>query len=208
EFEARRYDDALQKYQKAALRTQTSLSLLNFGQNAIFSAGLAAIMMLAARDITAGTMSVGDLVLVNGLLFQLSVPLNFIGSVSDCEVYRDLRQSFIDMEAMFALRDKKSSVTDLPDAVDFQHRGGEIVFKDVHFSYDGQRSILNGLNLRIPAGKTVAVVGPSGCGKSTLFRLLYRFMEPGSGTIEVDGQDVRQVSLASLQAPALLPPSQ
>jgi ABC-type transport system involved in Fe-S cluster assembly fused permease/ATPase subunit len=192
--EADRYDDSLAGYQNASLKTQSSLSLLNFGQSAIFSVGLAAIMVMCANDIAAGTATVGDLVLVNGLLFQLSIPLNFIGMV-----YREVRQSLIDMSAMFDLREVQSKIQTPPTASALTVRKGDIHFDNVTFSYDHQRNILNGLTLTIPGGKTVAVVGPSGCGKSTLIRLLYRFYDVPSGHISIDGQKLTEVNLDSLR---------
>lgn len=192
--EADRYDESLAGYQKASLKTQTSLSLLNFGQSAIFSVGLAAIMIMCANDIAAGTATVGDLVLVNGLLFQLSIPLNFIGSV-----YRELRQSLIDMSALFDLREVQSRIQTPSDAPELVVHKGDIHFDNVTFAYDHQRKILNNLTLTIPGGKTVAVVGPSGCGKSTLIRLLYRFYDVPNGSVSIDGQPVTDVTLNSLR---------
>jgi ATP-binding cassette, subfamily B (MDR/TAP), member 7 len=216
DHEVGRYDQSLAAFQKASVLTQSSLSYLNFGQNAIFSCGLTAMMYLCVDSIAAGTASVGDLVLVNGLLFQLSIPLNFIGMV-----YRELRQSLVDMDALFKLRDISATVKDGPTAVPFVWKGGEIVFDNVHFSYDDSsrsgegelststkdalgmdtsssdkprgaatqgRKILDGLSFRIPAGKTVAIVGASGSGKSTILRMLYRFYDPSSGSIQIDGQ--------------------
>ena len=193
-LEIKRYTDVLKGYQKQALLTQESLSLLNFGQNAIFSAGLGAMMVLSAHGIINGTMTVGDLVLVNGLLFQLSVPLNFVGSV-----YRELRQALIDMETLVQLKGVDSKVQDHPTAVPLQLKGGEIEFKDVQFGYTSDRKILQGATFRVPAGKTVAVVGHSGSGKSTLLRLLYRFYNLESGKISVDGQDIEGVKLDDLR---------
>eukprot|EP01036_Dinobryon_divergens_P022502 gene22503-30763_t len=195
-FEADRYDASLRRYQAASVRTQTSLSALNFGQNFIFSCGLTAIMCMAVNDITSGVATVGDLVLVNGLLFQLSIPLNFIGTV-----YRELRQSAIDMEAMFQLKEVAPQIQDLPTAMPLDWKGGSITFKDVHFSYPSNpdRKILNGLSLHVPAGKKVAIVGSSGSGKSTIYRLLYRFYDADSGQVLVDQQDVRNITLPSLR---------
>jgi len=195
--EADRYDVSLKGYEKASLKTQTSLALLNFGQSAIFSVGLTAVMYMAANEIAAGTMTVGDLVLVNGLLFQLSVPLNFVGSV-----YRELRQALIDMDEMFLLQRQEPKVKESPQALDL-HDGSnankDIVFKDIWFGYSPDRPILQGLNLTIPHGQTVAVVGPSGCGKSTLLRLLFRFYDPHQGQVLFGEQDIRDVKLDSLR---------
>lgn len=194
--ELQRYDKCLQGFQQASVHTQTSLSALNFGQNAIFSVGLTAMMYMTTQDIIAGSSSLGDLVLVNGLLFQLSIPLNFIGSV-----YRELKQSSVDMEAMFRLRAEVPAIDDAPHALPLQWKGGDIHFNDVHFAYPsaGERAILRGVTLHVPQGKTVAVVGSSGSGKSTLIRLLYRFYDCGGGSVTVDGQDVRGVTLRSLR---------
>lgn len=193
--EADRYDDSLQKYQKASIVTQKSLSFLNFGQNAIFSCGLTAIMYMTSQDILAGTATVGDLVLVNGLLFQLSIPLNFIGSV-----YRELRQAAIDMEAMFQLRSIKPVIVESPTAKPLDWQGGTIKFENVDFSYPNtNRKILDGLSLEIPPGKKIAIVGSSGSGKSTLFRVLYRFYDITGGKITIDGQDIKELQLQSLR---------
>lgn len=215
--EGDRYENSLRGYQNAALQAQTSLSLLNFGQNAIFSTGLAGIMYLTCNDIMAGTATVGDLVLVNGLLFQLSVPLNFIGSV-----YRELRQAFVDMEAMFRLRDTDPEYSDPSGAVDYDpvSDGTSIEFEDLTFSYaaskrnvtdtsavgdekDAQieegRPILNKTSFTVSEGKTVAIVGQSGCGKSTLLRMLYRFYEPNGGTIRLGDKDLREMTTLSVR---------
>ncbi|CAN0334836.1 unnamed protein product, partial [Discosporangium mesarthrocarpum] len=195
EHEASRYDDSLRGYQKSALKTQTSLSLLNFGQSAIFSVGLTGIMGLAASDIVAGQATVGDLVLVNGLLFQLAIPLGFVGST-----YREVRQALIDMTAMFKLSDTPPQVVDREDAVDLVNPSqGGIRFNDVYFGYGPERKILNGLTFEVPEGKTVAIVGHSGCGKSTIIRLLYRFYDIDCGSIEVAGQDIQSVKMRSLR---------
>ena len=193
-LEIKRYNDVLTLYSAMAVKTQSSLSLLNFGQNAIFSFGLTAIMILAARGITLGAMTVGDLVMVNGLLFQLSIPLNFVGTV-----YREVRQSLIDMETMMALQAVQSQVKELDNAPALQLKGGEIVFDRVSFAFK-DRQILRQASFTIPAGKTVAIVGASGSGKSTLLRLLYRFYDPTEGRILIDGQDLKEVRLDSVRA--------
>lgn len=212
--EGERYERDLAGYQTAALRTQSSLSLLNFGQNAIFSAGLAAIMWLTTEQIMAGQATAGDLVLVNGLLFQLSVPLNFVGSV-----YREVRQCLIDMENMFRLSDTVPAVTNRPGArtLDPTADGLRLAFENVRFRYPaakaadgGGRRVLNGLTFDVPEGKTVALVGSSGCGKSTVLRLLYRFYDvddddddetndDGGGSVTMGGHDVRDLTTDSLR---------
>ena len=193
--EARRFDDALRAYEGAAVRSQTTLSLLNVGQGAIIAVGLAAVMILASNGVVAGNMTLGDFVLVNTYLIQLYLPLNFLGFV-----YRQIRQSLTDMEAMFTLLSVDREIQDAPDAKPLAIAGGAIVFDDVHFAYDKRRSILEGVSFEIPAGRTVAVVGSSGAGKSTLSRLLYRFYDVSSGAIRIDGQDLRAITQSSLRA--------
>lgn len=194
-FEVGRYDQALKKYEDASIKVTTSLAFLNTGQNVIFSGALAAMMYMAAQGVATGQLTVGDLVMVNQLVFQLSVPLNFLGSV-----YRELRQSLLDMETLFNLSKVNVNVKELPNAKPLVLRkGGEITFQNVNFGYLTDRPILKNLNLTIPAGKKVAIVGPSGCGKSTLLRLLFRFYDVQSGKVLIDGQDIREVSLDSLR---------
>jgi ATP-binding cassette subfamily B (MDR/TAP) protein 7 len=194
-FEVGRYDQALKKYEDASIKVTTSLAFLNTGQNVIFSGALAAMMYMAAQGVASGQLTVGDLVMVNQLVFQLSVPLNFLGSV-----YRELRQSLLDMETLFNLSKVNVNVKELPKAKPLVlSKGGEITFQNVNFGYLADRPILKNLNLTIPAGKKVAIVGPSGCGKSTLLRLLFRFYDVQSGKVMIDGQDIREVSLDSLR---------
>ena len=193
-YEVGRYDQALQSYEKASIKVATSLTFLNSGQNLIFSSALTAMMYLAASGVASGQLSVGDLVMVNQLVFQLSVPLNFLGSM-----YRELRQSLLDMETLFNLQKVNVQVKDKPDAKPLLLTKGEIKFENVSFGYRPDRPIIKNLNLTIPAGKKVAIVGPSGCGKSTILRLLFRYYDVQEGRILVDGQDLRDVSLDTLR---------
>ena len=194
-FEVNRYNSALVRYEKSSIKVATSLALLNSGQNLIFSGALTAMMYLACEDLAAGQLTVGDLVMVNQLIFQLSVPLNWLGSV-----YRELRQSLLDMETLFNLQKVNLAITSPPNAPPLRlTRGGEIRFENVTFGYHPSRPILRNLNLTIPAGVKTAIVGPSGCGKSTILRLLFRFYDVESGRILIDGQDITQVDLESLR---------
>lgn len=194
-YEVGRYDAALRSYENASIKVTTSLALLNSGQNLIFTSALGAMMYLAAEGVASGTLTVGDLVMVNQLVFQLSVPLNFLGSV-----YRELRQSLLDMQTLFDLQKVNVSVKEpmLPKPLQLR-RGGEIKFENVTFGYHPERPILRNLSLTIPAGQKVAIVGPSGCGKSTILRLLFRFYDVQKGRILIDDQDIRDVSLESLR---------
>jgi ABC-type transport system involved in Fe-S cluster assembly fused permease/ATPase subunit len=206
-FETQRYDECMRKQGLVWDKTMASLAALNVGQNAIFSIGLTSMMLMAAQGIVDGSMTVGDMVLVNGLLFQLSIPLNFVGTV-----YREVRQALIDMESMMALQSIKPDVREHPTAHALDFRGGAITFSDVVFSYQDvvssdaeqgkhkDKPILNGLSFSIPAGQTVAVVGSSGSGKSTILRLLYRFYDPRSGTVSIDGQPLTELTLDSLRS--------
>ncbi|HEX2116858.1 MAG TPA: ABC transporter ATP-binding protein/permease [Alphaproteobacteria bacterium] len=195
EHEARRFDRALTAYEKAGVRSANSLSILNAGQAAVIAVGVTLIMILAGVGVTEGRMTVGDFVLVNAYLIQLYMPLNFLGMV-----YRELRQSLIDMHAMFQLLEVNVEVPDAPGAVPLQVAGGRVEFDRVTFGYDPRRPILRGLTLDVPAGKTVAIVGPSGAGKSTISRLLFRFYDVDEGAIRIDGKDVRDVTQATLRA--------
>ncbi|MEE3105546.1 MAG: ABC transporter ATP-binding protein/permease, partial [Pseudomonadota bacterium] len=199
--EASRFDDALRRYETASVKNKTSLSLLNIGQAAIIAIGLTVIMIMAAIDVRAGVMTVGDFVMVNAYLIQLYLPLNFLGFV-----YREIKQSLTDMEAMFRLVDEPLEVVDAASAPALEVTGGRVVFRDVSFHYRPDRPILKDISFEVPAGRTVAIVGPSGAGKSTLSRLLFRFYDIAGGAIEIDGQDIRQVSQDSLrQAIGIVP---
>ena len=194
-YEVGRYDAALESYEKASIKVTTSLAFLNSGQNLIFSSALGAMMYLAADGVAAGALTVGDLVMVNQLVFQLSVPLNFLGSV-----YRELRQSLLDMQTLFDLQKVNVAVKEPVEPKPLQlTRGGEIKFEKVTFGYHPERPILRNLSFTIPAGQKVAIVGPSGCGKSTILRLLFRFYDVQEGRILIDDQDIRDVSLESLR---------
>lgn len=195
EHEARRYDASLKRYERAAVRSQVSLSILNIGQAAIISVGLTLVMWMAATGIAEGRYTLGDFVLVNTYLLQLYQPLSFFGFV-----YREIKQAIIDMERMFELLGQDREVADRPDAQPLRVAGGAVEFRDVHFGYDARRPILKGVSFTIPAGRTVAVVGTSGAGKSTIARLLFRFYDADGGAILIDGQDVRSVTQASLRA--------
>lgn len=194
-FEVARYDKALKAYEDASIKVTTSLAFLNSGQNMIFSSALAAMMYLAADGVAAGELTVGDLVMVNQLVFQLSVPLNFLGSV-----YRELRQSLLDMETLFNLQKVNVNIRERPDAKQLAlKQGGQIRFENVTFGYHPDRPILRNASFTIPAGQKFAIVGPSGCGKSTILRLLFRSYDVQEGRILVDGQDIRDVTLESLR---------
>ncbi|SMR56383.1 unnamed protein product [Zymoseptoria tritici ST99CH_3D1] len=194
-YEAKRYDGALKNYETSSIKVATSLAYLNIGQNLIFSTALTGMMYMAAQGVATGSLTVGDLVMVNQLVFQLSVPLNFLGSV-----YRELRQSLLDMETLFNLQKEDVAIKERKDAKQLLlNKGGEIKFENVTFGYRPDRPIVKNLNLTIPAGKKVAIVGPSGCGKSTILRLLFRFYDVQEGRILVDGQDIRDVTLESLR---------
>ena len=194
EHEARRYDVSLRRHEKAAVKSKTSLSTLNIGQGAIIAVGLTCLMIMAGRGVVSGSMGLGDFVLVNTYLIQLFLPLNFLGFV-----YREIKQSLIDMETMFSLLDKAAEVRDAPDAQPLCVEDGHVSFEQVSFGYDPRRPILEDLSFSVPAGRTVAIVGASGAGKSTISRLLLRFYDVDQGRIAVDGQDIREVSQNSLR---------
>jgi ATP-binding cassette subfamily B protein len=194
-LEATRYDRAMARYEEAAVRIWTSIAWLNIGQVVIFSIGMTICMVMSAQAVIAGKQTIGDFVLINALLMQLSIPLNFIGMV-----YREIKQGLIDIEAMFDLLEVKPEIVDAPGAPPLQVTGGEVRFEDVRFHYDPNREILKGITFRVPAGKTVALVGPSGAGKSTISRLLFRFYDVTGGRVAIDGQDIRSVTQESLRA--------
>ena len=195
EREAQRYDKSMERYERASVKTYTSLAILNTGQAIIFTFGLTATMTMCAIGIRNGTNTVGDFVLVNSMMIQLYQPLNFMGMV-----YREIKQAVIDIEKMFGVLSKNPEVKDIPGAQPLQISAGTIRFEDVKFSYDPDREILKGLSFEVPAGKTVAVVGPSGAGKSTISRLLFRLYDVKGGKITIDGQNIRDVTQASLRA--------
>jgi len=193
--EARRYDAGLRIYEEAATKSRVSLSWLNGTQGLVLAVGLTALMTMAAFGVAAGTMTVGDFVMVNAYLIQLSIPLNLLGTV-----YREIKQSLVDMETMFDILDEPPEVVDKPDARPLEVRAGRIEFDGVSFGYDPRRPILHDISFTVPAGRRVAVVGPSGAGKSTLSRLLFRFYDVTAGAIRIDGQDLRDVTQHSLRA--------
>src|SRR5450755_1005048 len=194
EFEAGRYDESLQRWEKAAVKSQTSLSLLNIGQSTIIAIAVTLIMWRATLGVVEGTMTLGDLVLVNAFMIQLYIPLNFLGVI-----YREIKQAVADMERMFRLIDENAEVKDAPGAPALRVSAGEVRFEHVDFHYESNRKILHDVSFAIPAGRTVAVVGPSGSGKSTLARLLYRFYDVGAGRITIDRQDLRAVRQSSVR---------
>ena len=195
ELEAKRFDASIARYVKAAIRTYTSLGVLNTGQAIIFTIGTVICMLLAARDVTRGTPTMGDFVMMNAILMQLYVPLNFMGMV-----YREIKQGLIDIETMFALLHEPAEIVDRPGAKTLRVRKGEIKFENVSFAYDPERPILKNVSFEVPAGKMVAIVGPSGAGKSTISRILFRFYEISRGKVLIDGQNIRDVTQASLRA--------
>ncbi len=194
EHEARRFDHALERYETAAVRSKTTLSALNTGQAAIIGIGLTAVMVMAANGIRDGSMTIGDFVLVNTYMIQLYMPLNFLGFV-----YREIKQSLIDIEAMFHLLNVAPEIKDRAGAPALRPGPGEIVFDRVSFAYDPRRPILKDISFTVPPGRTVAIVGASGAGKSTISRLLFRFYDVTEGAVRIDGQDVRDVTQASVR---------
>jgi ATP-binding cassette subfamily B protein len=193
-IETNRYDEAMMRYEQMAVRSRTSLSVVNIGQGAIIAIGLMLMMSMAGLHIQQGHLTVGDFVAVNTYLLQLYMPLNFLGWV-----YRELRQALVDMERMFGLLDEPVTIRDLDGAPDLDVDGGSIVFDDVHFAY-GERQILKGVSFTVPKGRRVAIVGPSGSGKTTISRLLFRFYDPQQGVVRIDGQNLSEVTQGSVRA--------
>ena len=194
EFEAKRYDENLERLRRVTLKSQSTLSMLNTGQQLIIAAALVAMLWRATEGVVAGRMTLGDLVMINAFMIQLYIPLNFLGAV-----YRELKQSLTDLDKMFTLLERHREIDDKPNARALSVSDGAVKFDKVSFSYDSERPILHEVSFEIPAGKTVAVVGPSGAGKSTLARLLFRFYDVSGGSISIDGQDIRQVTQTSLR---------
>ena len=205
DFEAKRYDEHLENYRRAALKSQTTLSVLNTGQQLIIAIGLVIMLWRATQGVVDGRMTLGDLVMVNAFMIQLYIPLNFLGVI-----YREIKQSLTDLEKMFSLMEREREIADVPHAQALQLQNGsvqaDVRFENVGFAYDPERTILQHISFEIPAGKTVAVVGPSGSGKSTLARLLFRFYDVQQGRITIGGQDIKQVTQASVrQAIGIVP---
>lgn len=194
EREIRRYDRSVERYERASIETYTSLAVLNAGQAVIFTLGLTAAMVMAVFDVRAGRTTVGGFVMVNAMLIQLYIPLNFMGML-----YREIKQALIDIDDMFSILARHPEVSDRPGAKPLAVGEGTVRFEDVRFSYVPEREILKGISFEVPAGRTVAIVGPSGAGKSTISRLLFRFYEPSGGRILIDGQDIAAVQQASLR---------
>jgi ATP-binding cassette, subfamily B, heavy metal transporter len=194
-LELKRFDETLSRWEENAVKSQTSMSLLNFGQGGIIAVGVTFIMIFAANGVVQGSMSIGDLVLVNAFMLQLFIPLNFLGIV-----YRQIKYSLADMDLIFKLLEREPEITDAADAAALKLEGGEVRFEQVDFSYQAERQILQGVDFTIGAGEKLAVVGHSGAGKSTLSRLLFRFYDVTGGCITIDGQDIRQLTRQSLRA--------
>jgi ATP-binding cassette subfamily B protein len=195
DHEARRFDSSMARYERAAIRTYTSLGVLNTGQAVIFTIGTVICMLLAARDVASGALTIGGFVMINAILMQLYLPLNFMGMV-----YREIKQGLIDIETMFALLHEPPEIIDRPGAKKLRVKKGEIKFENVSFAYDPERQILNNVSFEVPAGKMVAIVGPSGAGKSTISRILFRFYELTGGRVSIDGQNISDVTQSSLRA--------
>jgi ATP-binding cassette, subfamily B, heavy metal transporter len=194
-LEAKRFDASMRRYEKASLHSYWSLGALNSGQAVIFTIGLTLVMILAARGVVAGTHTIGDFVMINAMLIQLYIPLNFMGMI-----YREIKQGLVDLETMFTLLDEHPEVQDKPSAPSLDVKGGTIKFENVSFAYDPVRPILKDVSFEVPAGKMVAIVGPSGAGKSTISRILFRFYDIAGGRVTIDGQNIADVSQKSLRA--------
>ena len=193
--EAARYDKSMVTYEAASIKTYTSLAVLNTGQAVIFTIGLTLCMIMSAKSVIAGESTVGHFIMINALMLQLFIPLNFMGTI-----YREIRQSLTDIEKMMDVLGENPEVADKPDAKPLVVKGGTVRFENVAFNYDAERRILDGLSFEVPAGKMVAIVGPSGAGKSTISRILLRFYDVAGGRVTIDGQDIRDVTQASLRA--------
>jgi ATP-binding cassette, subfamily B, heavy metal transporter len=194
-LEAKRFDASMQRYEKASLKSYWSLGALNSGQAVIFTAGLTLVMILAARGVVRGTHTIGDFVMINAMLIQLYIPLNFMGMI-----YREIKQGLVDLETMFTLLGEHPEVEDKPGAAALAVKGGTVRFENVSFAYDAVRPILKNVSFEVPAGKMVAIVGPSGAGKSTISRILFRFYDIAGGRVTIDGQDITSVTQKSLRA--------
>jgi ATP-binding cassette subfamily B protein len=195
DHESRRFDSSMARYEKAAIRTYTSLGVLNTGQAVIFTVGTVLCMLLAARDVASLRLTVGDFVMINAILMQLYIPLNFMGMV-----YREIKQGLIDIETMFTLLHEEPEIVDRPGAKPLRVTKGEIRFENVSFAYDPERQILKNVSFEVPAGKMVAIVGPSGAGKSTISRILFRFYEVSGGRVLIDGENISDVTQSTLRA--------
>jgi len=194
DYEVKRYNDTLEKWEECAVKSTSSMSLLNFGQGAIIAIGVTLVMISAARGVVAGELTIGDLVLVNAMMLQLFIPLGFLGII-----YRSMKHSLADMDLMFKLLDNQPNIQDANNAKELTVKQANIVFKNINFSYNNERQILHDVSFEIPSGQKVAVVGPSGAGKSTLARLLFRFYDTDEGEIQIDGQNLKDVNQASLR---------
>ena len=193
-IEEERFDEAMAGYEQASIKTLTSLSFLNFGQTAIFTIGLTLCMVLSGLEVKAGDQTIGDFVLINALLMQLAIPLNFFGFI-----YREISQGLTDLNSLFSILKIKPEINDKKNAISMKFNKAEINFKDVSFSYDGKRKVLQNINFNIPSGSSLAIVGPTGAGKSTISRLLFRFYDVTSGIISINGKDIKDISQVSLR---------